>query len=59
MDDRQTHDMDNGLNDVNSVNPSVNVPEEDLTNIFNTPVDETSTNLGVGETSSNYRTIDD
>lgn len=54
MDDRQTHDMDNGLNDVNSVNPSVNVPEEDLTNIFNTPVDETSTNLGVGETSSNY-----
>lgn len=54
MDDRRTNDMDNGLGEVNPLNSSVNVPEEDLTAIFNTPVDESSTNLGVGETSSNY-----
>ncbi len=49
MDDRQTNEMDNSLN-----NEPVNVPEEDLTSIFNTPIDENTTNLGVGETSSNY-----
>lgn len=54
MDNRQTNDLDNGLNEVNPLNRRVGVPEEDLTNIFNTPVDDNITNLGVGETSSNY-----
>lgn len=49
MDNRQTNDMDNVNN-----NPGMIQPEEDLTNIFNTPVDENTNNLGVGETSSNY-----
>lgn len=49
MDDRQTNEMNNSLN-----NEPVNVPEEDLTSIFNTPIDENTNNLGVGETSSNY-----
>ena len=53
MDDRQTNEMDSSLNN-NSVNPNVNIPEEDLTSIFNTPTDENTNNLGVGETSSNY-----
>lgn len=53
MDNRQTNEMDSSLNN-NSVNPNVNVKEEDLTSIFNTPTDENTTNLGVGETSSNY-----
>lgn len=53
MDDRQTNEMDSSLNN-NSVNPNVNIPEEDLTRIFNTPTDENTNNLGVGETSSNY-----
>lgn len=50
MDNRQTNDMESNVNN----NPGINQPEEDLTSIFNTPVDENTNNLGVGETSSNY-----
>ena len=53
MDERQTNEMDNSLNN-NTIDPSVNVPEEDLTQIFNTPIDTNVNNLGVGETSTEY-----
>ena len=53
MDERQTNEMDNSLNN-NTIEPSVNVPEEDLTQIFNTPIDTNVNNLGVGETSTEY-----
>lgn len=53
MDERQTNEMDNSLNN-NTIDPNVNVPEEDLTQIFNTPIDNNTNNLGVGETSTEY-----
>lgn len=53
MDERQTNEMDNSLSN-NTIDPSVNVPEEDLTQIFNTPIDTNVNNLGVGETSTEY-----
>lgn len=43
----------NNLNNEN-VNPNLNNTNEDLTNIFDTPVDLEVTNLGVGETINEY-----
>ena len=47
----------NNLNNEN-VNPNLNNTNEDLTNIFDTPVDFETTNLGVGETTNEYSNED-
>ena len=47
----------NNLNNEN-INPNLDNVNEDLTNIFDTPVDFETTNLGVGETTNEYSNED-
>ena len=53
MNENKGNEINNSLNNM-TVDPTVSVPQEDLTQIFNTPIDNNTNNLGVGEVSSNY-----